>query len=240
MYKGIYVALSGALLKQRELDVVTNNLANASTVGYKKSLFSARLYQVTEGSPFPSPSLYPAGRGMSYLGSFSIDPSEGPIRETGNPLDLAIRGEGFFRVSDGKGTYFTRNGQCEISPEGFLVTSSGMRVLDESGNPISLPEGQVQVAPDGSISVDGNLVGRIGIYRVEGIRHVRDSLFAGQEAGRASGEVVQGALEFPNVSPVMEMVNVIRALREFDVAQRMIRSMDELSHRAVSEIARVR
>ncbi len=240
MYKGVYVALSGALLKLRELEAATNNLANVSTVGYKKSLFSSRLYELFEQDPLYPPSLYPRARAMSHFGNYFVDPGEGPIKETGNPLDLAIKGEGFFQVSDGKNTFFTRNGQFEVSSDGFLVTAAGLKVLGEGGQPIAVQGREVKVTREGDVYADGNLVGRISLVRVEGIAHLKDSLFTGKNAGRADGEIIQGALEFSNVSPVMEMVDVIRALREFDLTQKMIRSFDELSRRSVREIPRVK
>ncbi|MBI3592684.1 MAG: flagellar hook basal-body protein [Nitrospirae bacterium] len=239
MYKGVYVVMTGAVLRSQELDNIANNLANASTPGYKRTTFSSALYPLLEGVQDKRDSIYPDARAMAYYGKYSIDASDGNIKSTGNPLDIAIRGDGFFAV-EGKGrTYYTRNGVFSMNREGFIVTGNGMRVLDANNKPIRIEGGNVTVAADGNIYSDGNAAGRLKLVRLNNIQHVGDSLFSGNESGASSGEVVQGVVEMSNVNPVREMVGIISALRQYETAQKVIQNFNDLSQRTVSEIAKV-
>ncbi|MEW6116872.1 MAG: flagellar hook basal-body protein [Nitrospirota bacterium] len=239
MYKGIYVAMTGAVLRSQELDNVANNLANASTTGYKKGTFSSRLYPLMEDVAQDRNSLYPDARAMTYFGTYSIDVKEGNLRTTGNPLDLAIRGEGFFAV-EGKGNiFYTRNGSFSKSKEGFLVTERGQRVLDTANKPIRIEGREININAEGTVYVDGNAAGKIKMARLVDIQHIGESLFTGTERGIASGDMVQGSTEMSNVNPVREMVGIITALRQYDSAQKVIQNFNELSQRSVSEIAKV-
>jgi flagellar basal-body rod protein FlgG len=240
MYKGMYVAMTGAVLRSQEMDNIANNLANASTTGYKRTTFSSRLYPLIEGVSMPGKSVYPEARAMTYFGEQSIDSSAGSFKVTGNPLDLAINGEGFFAI-EGKGkTYYTRNGSFGIDKQGNLVTANGQKVLDAADKPIRLNGGgSVSITPDGNVFADGNPVGKIKISSLNNIEHVEGSLFSGKEAGASKGEIVQGSIEMSNVNPVREMVGIITALRQYETAQKVIQNFDQLSQRAVSDIARV-
>jgi flagellar hook-basal body protein len=147
MYKGIYIAMTGAVLRSQELDSVANNLANASTVGYKKTSFSSRLYPLLEGiSGKDQRAIYPDARAMTYFGTYNIDTSEGSIKATGNPLDLAVKGDGFFAVESKGQTYYTRNGSFSMNKDGFLVTGSGQKVLDTANKPIRIEGENISIA----------------------------------------------------------------------------------------------
>ena len=239
MYKGIYIAMTGAVLRSQELDNVANNLANAATVGYKKTSFSSELYPLLEGVPLNDNSLYNDARAMSYTGKYSIDAAEGDMKTTGNPLDLAIKGEGFFAVDGGGKTFYTRNGEFSRSKDGFLVTGSGMKVLDTAGKPIKINGEKVTFSPAGDVFVDGNAAGKLKLAKISGIRHVENSLFSGKEDAAAGGELVQGSYEMSNVNPVRELVGIIQAMREFEAAQKVIQNFDALAQRTVSEVAKV-
>lgn len=236
MYKGMYVAMSGAVLRSQELDNVANNLANASTVGYKKNTFSSQLYPLTEGG---GDYIYLDARAMSYIGKYNIDTTEGDIKATGNVLDLAVRGNGFFAVENKGQVRYTRNGAFSKDREGNLASGDGSKVLDTAGKPIRIDGKDISIAPDGAIYVDGNNAGKLKVVNISNIFHIGDSLFSGTETGAADGEVLQGSIEMSNVNPVREMVGIISALREYEAAQKVIQSFDELAQKGVSEIAKV-
>ncbi len=244
MYKGTYIAMTGAVLRSQELDSVANNLANASTAGYKKTSFSSRLYPLLEGTSQRQDSIYPDARAMTYFGKYHIDTSEGNIKTTGNPLDLAVNGDGFFAVESKGKTYYTRNGSFSMNKDGFLVTGSGQRVLDTTNKPIRI-EGEnisaekINVTPDGNIYVNGNVLSKIKLVNLNNIQHVGGSLFSGNEMGAPKGEILQGSIEMSNVNPIQEMVGIITALRQYETAQKVIKNFDDLSQRVVSEIAKV-
>jgi flagellar basal-body rod protein FlgG len=239
MYKGIYIAMTGAVLRRQELDGVANNLANVSTTGYKRTSFSSRMYPLLEGISQEQKAVYPDARAMTYYGKYYIDTSNGNIKTTGNPLDLAISGEGFFAVESKGGTYYTRNGVFTKSRDGFLVTANGHRVLDATNRPIRIDGEGINISPDGNIYVNGNIAGKLKLVNLNNIRHVGDSLFSGDEVGASKGEVLQGSLEMSNVNPIKEMVGIINALRQYETAQKVIKKFDDLSQRTVSEIAKV-
>jgi len=242
MYKGIYVAMTGSTLKMMELDNVTNNLANVSTNGYKKTSFSSRLYPITEALAQANDAKCPDARAMAFTGKFSIDPSQGVIQTTGNPLDVAISGEGFF-VVDVKGERnFTRNGAFGIDKDGFLVTHGGYKVIGTDDKPISLGKGlktAPNIATDGSISVEGSTVGTLKMVKITDIKNMSEALYSGTVAGPAKGDVRQGSLERSNANPLRELVAMIAAQRDFQTIQQMMRTFDQLSYEAVTQIAKV-
>ena len=221
------------------MDNVANNLANASTVGYKKTTFSSELYPLLSDNAAQQDSIYPDARAMSFAGKYSIDASEGNNRVTGNPLDLSIKGEGFFALEDKGKTLYTRNGVFSKDKAGYLVSGNGMKVLNSLNKPIRIDGASVNISPDGSVFVDGNSTGKLKLVNINGIRHVADSLFSGNESGPASGEIQQGSIEMSNVNPVREMVGIISALREYEAAQKVIQNFDTLAQRTVSEVGKV-
>src|SRR5512139_1444770 len=137
MYKGIYLALSGAVLKQRHMEVITQNLANVNTLGYKRDGLSFKDYLVA-GDP---PVTETEQKVMTDLSAFSTDYRAGNLVQTGNPFDTALEGEGFFGL---EGDRFTRRGDFKIDREGFLTTHKGLKVLGRKG-PIKVPKGKVDI-----------------------------------------------------------------------------------------------
>jgi flagellar basal-body rod protein FlgF len=242
MYKGIYVAMTGSNLKMMELDNTANNLANVSTNGYKRTSFASRLYPLMEGLSQNQTAIHADARAMAVIGKSSIDSSQGMAQTTGNPLDVAIVGEGFF-VVDVKGQQnFTRNGSFSIDKDGFLATSSGYRVIGIDNKPISLGKeikSRPTIALDGTITVDGNTVGQIKTVKVTDIKPVSESLFSGKGGETLQADMRQGFVERSNVNPMREMIAMITAQREFQTLQQMIRSFDQLSSEAITQIARV-
>lgn len=242
MYKGMYVAMSGATLRSQELDTIANNLANASTVGYKRESFSSTMYAVRAANAGNTDPLYPDARIMAvHSGSTFMDKSEGNMRTTGNSLDLAIKGDGFFAVqgkSPGQ-VFYTRNGTFRLDKDNFLVTAAGEKVLDTSNNPVKIAgDGAITVFKDGTINIGNVSAGKLKLVKLDNTTHVGGSLFSGAEAGTAGGEVAQGTIEMSNVNPMIEMVGIINALREYEAAQKVITNFDTLAQRTVTEIAK--
>src|SRR5208283_3747415 len=217
MYKGIYVAMTGAMLRSQELDNVTQNMANANTSGYKRTSFSSRLYPLLEGITDKQNAAYPDAKAMAYFGQSSIDTTDGSVQLTRNPLDLASR------------------------EDGFLVDGSGQQVLDTANKPIRIVGSTIHVAADGTIYADGNNSGKIKLVKLDPstVQHIGNSLFSGTEAGASGGQILEGAIEMSNVNPIKEMVGIISALREFEVAQKVITNFDTLAEKTVTEIAKV-
>lgn len=239
MYKGMYIALSGAMLKQTQLEVITQNIANANTTAYKKQGLSFRDYLLPrENAPSG-----PDGRIMVTLSQFATDFSNGTQVRTGNPFDIALSGKGMIAL---EGNRYTRRGDLMKDQEGYLTTKDGSKVLG-GGGPIRIPEsetgGQVQIDPDGNIEVDGTQVDKIRIEEFaapEALTRAGDGAYASAAPGTpAAGVVMQGYLETSNVSAVTEMIHMIEAMREFESYQKMIQAMDEAAAKVNNDLGRL-
>ncbi len=226
-------------MRQYELDAVANNLANINTTGYKRQQFASRLYPLLSGKPYEPNAIYQDARAQTYFGTQYIDTSQGVLKQTQNPFELAIQGEGFFAVRQGNKILYTREGSFTRDRENYLVTKAGLRVLDENNNPIVIDGTKIEIAKDGNLFIDGNPAARIKIVRLNSLRHIGQSLYEGIESGQASGQILQGWIESSNVNPMSEMVQMIQAIRNFDITQRVTMNFDQLAQRAVSEIARI-
>ena len=201
-------------------EMLANNIANASTPGYKgEGTIFAEHIAVT-GADNPSLS-------MGHLIAHSTDFTGGPMRQTGATFDLAIQGEGFFKITTPGGDRLTRAGAFHLDAEGALVDSLGHRVADDGGAPIEIPPDAVSViiAQDGSVSVDGELFANIGVYEPAGeMQRVGNNYWVSPEGSRVMEEptVLQGVLEGSNVSPVQEFAKLIHTQRLFEAGQTLI------------------
>jgi flagellar basal-body rod protein FlgG len=227
------------LYEQYRLDVIANNLANASSVGYKKDRigFNAsitpdrtRQEEIVLAS---SPSVNSSSVPTLMLARYSMDLSEGNYRQTASKLDFAIRGSGYFTIETPDGVRYTRNGQFTLNPDGEIVNQSGCKVMGLNG-PIVIPSGkEFQVSEQGEISVDGNAIDRFlitdfppnGQLRKEG----KGMLMAepGAKALPANVQVLQSHLEESNVDVVKEMIFMIEALRSYESYQKTMQSIVE-------------
>jgi flagellar basal-body rod protein FlgG len=235
MYKGIYIALSGAVLKQKSLENISQNIANADTSGYKKGSLSFKDHMVAADNI-----ITPSGEGrvMAELSSSSIDFSSGTISRTGNPLDVAINGEGFFALEDGK---YTRNGNFMVDSEGRLVTTGGMKVLGDGG-PITVEGSSVDILSSGEIVVDEIPVGTLKIVDFSDksvLRKLSGGMFVTEETGdTVDAQVSQGYLEESNVNVIQEMIQMISTQREFESYQKMIHAFDEAAAKTINEMGK--
>jgi len=235
MYKGIYIALSGAILKHKHMDIFAQNIANVNTTGYKKQRISFKDYLVPSDIPSQA---YGEGRVMVTLSGISIDFTQGPLIPTGNPLDFAISGSGFFAL---EGNKYTRNGRFMLDAEGNLITPDGLKVLGDGG-PITLHGSEIEVSDTGEILVDGVSVGRFRIVDFPD-RNVLKKVSGGVYYSDAGGEDVnsgvrQGYIEGSNVNPVQELIQMIETTREFETYQKMIQAFDEATSKTVNEMGR--
>lgn len=243
--EGIYPVLSGALAEEKRLELIANNLANLNTGGFKRDypLFEG-VNPGAAGSPGPSPM-------FGLLSGIVTDFSTGPLRMTGEPLDVAIEGDGFFAVQTPHGIRYTRDGHFGLNEAGQLVTGSGDPVMG-AGGLVLLPSGTVSIAEDGKVSVRGTEAKAVPV-EVDAIQVVQFSdpgrlTKAGQTLFEANGEepvpsatprLRQGMLEGSNVNPVGEMVVMIEVLRLYEAAQKAIQTADEMAGKAANEIGRV-
>jgi flagellar basal-body rod protein FlgG len=206
MYKGMYIALSGAKLKQKHLDIFAQNIANSSTSGYKKERISFKDFIVPSDNRTP---LTKDGRVMTEVSAVVTDYSTGGLIRTGNPLDLAITGKGFFALEDNR---YTRNGQFQISAEGDLETAEGIKVLGDGG-PITVQGSSIEISASGEILVDGISAGSLKVVDFnnrEALRKINGTMFkTDQAAQELEADISQGYLEASNVEVVKEMVQMI-------------------------------
>lgn len=217
-----YVALTRQAGLLREMQVVANNIANASTTGFRREgvLFA----EVIAALPVEGGNLSMAAARVRYT-----DDGQGVLRSTGNPLDLAIEGPGFFTVETPTGTALTRAGAFSLNAQSELVTMDGLRVLDDGGAPIFVPPDAmtVSVAADGTVSADNRPVARFGLVnpdnpeamtRRDGVMFVYDGLLTPV----VNASLRQGFVEGSNVSAVTEITRMIEVQRSYELGQKML------------------
>ncbi len=245
----MYLSAAGALVEEARQAVIANNIANASTVGYKADAvaFRRRLTEAREGvAPGPAGAVTDSLSGGALVDEVKLSSGPGPLTATGQPFDLALRGDGFFVVSDGASTLYTRAGNFRLDKNGYLTTADGKyNVLGTDGKPIRVPPGTVSIGSSGEIDVDGKRAGQLLLqgsidparFRKAGATYYA---YVGKGApGAARPEVLQGFLEGSNVSAVAEMANLIQSHRAYEANLQMARIQDGSLGRGVQEIGKV-
>jgi flagellar basal-body rod protein FlgF len=224
MERGLYIAASGMLAELRRQDQIANDLANAATPGYK----SDRSTQASFGEMLLSNNQTGQTVGRLGLGvqidQTTTDWSPQALRQTDEPLDFGIQGEGFFAVRTGQGVFYTRNGQFTLSPQGILTTPRGDVVLGQNGAPIQA-DAQGKVDP-----------AALGVFNVTNPRKVGDNLVAGNAAGRAQGQVQAGYVEGSGADPARSMVDMIASFRSFEASQKVVHTLDDTLQLAASKV----
>jgi len=215
MERGLYIAASGMLAEQIRQDQIANDLANASTPGYKADRTSQRGFgALLLANSATGAVVGPQGTAIE-VGKVETDFSPKPSRDTGEPLDFAIAGEGFFAVETAQGVRYTRNGQFTSDAQGRLVTAQGDPVLGRGGRTLT-------VGRDGRVDPRALEVVALGNPRKDG-----DSLVAGTPAGNGAGQVRAGALESSGADAARSMVDMISSMRAFEAGQKVIQTIDE-------------
>ena len=252
MIKGLYAAASAMLVNANRQQLLSHNISNMETPGFKQILTSVEEFTQTNVI-FPADDITRSNRlraiGILGLGSMMgpevVDYAQGALQQTGNLYDLAISGDGFFTVQTPDGTRYTRDGRFLRSPEGQLVTFEGYAVLNQGGQPITLPEGDLSVAPDGRISINGEEVAQLGLAnfadpRAE-LERTEGNLFTatGQPTGEATPRVAQGFLEMSNANPTQLMAQLVEVGRSYEIAQQMVSNQDDLLGKTISMLGRI-
>ena len=232
-----YVTLSRQTGLMQELQTLANNVANASTTGFRREgmVFSEYVARMGDG---PSLSMAaPLGR--------RIDPTQGALTATGGALDLAIQGDGFFQISTPQGTRLTRDGAFSTDAGGFLVTMDGYQVLDAGGSPIFIPPdaGPPAIGRDGTVSSNGTQVAQIGLVvptDPNGMTREGSGLFAASGDLRPADAPVmlQGFTEASNVNPVAEISRLIEVQHAYEQGQKFLDQEDERIRSVISTLGR--
>lgn len=232
------VALSAQLAALDQTDVIANNLANLSTAGFKGQhlLFSQYLSQASDGAPLAY---------VQELGT-ARDTSQGPITETGNPLDVAIQGDGFFTVQTPLGPRYTRNGHFQLDADRQIVTSQGYPVLTDNGSPLTVPQGagQVTIGADGSVGTTGQgSVGIIGIAAFanpQAVTPTAGGLYTTDQTPQAATgtKLVQGSFEGSNVEAIIEMTRLLSAERNVDYTKTFINAQATQTSNALDRLGK--
>jgi flagellar basal-body rod protein FlgF len=219
-------AVQGAFRQEIRFDVLSNNLANVGTSGFKAQTLS-----------FDD----------MLQAHMNIDFSQGSLVPTGNPLDLGLNGDGFFKIQTDQGVRYTRNGSFSLDKNGMLVTSSGDPVLGENG-PITIDGSDIQVSETGEVLVDGSQAAQLSIVTLaypEKFSIQGESLFA--YSGPATDEkplenssIQQGSVEQSNVATVLEMTKMVETSRFYESYQKLMQSIDEMDAKAINEVGPVR
>lgn len=243
MIRGIYTSATGMMTELNTQDVYANNLANASTVGFKRENIASDSFQnilmLKSYSKLGQQKIGALGVGTQLPLTY-IDFSDADQLETGNPTDLALKGRAVFAVEGVNGIRYTRAGNFTINKDNFLVTQDGSRVLGKNG-PIQLQKGALMVSPQGEISQNGQVVAQLAVYDIVGLSKQGESYYvAGSVAPRAATqyEITQGSLEQSNVSTIREMIQMISVGRTYDTNQKALVAQDEALGKAVNEIAK--
>lgn len=231
-----YATLNRQSGLMREMGVVANNIANASTTGFRRegvvfSEFVAALDQ--------DPSL-----SMAHASGRHVDLSQSTLSQTGGQFDLAIQGEGFFLIETPQGQLLTRAGSFTPSAEGELVTPDGYRLLDAGGAPIFVPPDAkgVAVAADGTLSANGQPIAQVGLWQPANplsLRHQAGTLFAADAVEPSEGAtVMQEMLEDSNVEPVSEIARMIEVQRAYELGQKFLDAEDERVRGVIQALGR--
>ena len=244
MDSGFYAACTALVARTQALDTIANNLANASTVGFRAehNVFSSVL--ATAGGPSGS-ALNQAINRFGVLSGTTVDQSQGALQKTGNDLDVAIEGTGYFAVQTADGTMYTRNGAFQVSSKGQLVTSSGDAVMGQSG-PITMLPGPVSISKDGTISSNGAVSGKLKIVdfpagtELTSVGNTYLSAPANTETVDTGSDVRQGMLESSNVNPIAGMVELVTAQRTAEMMQRALSIFNnEMDKTATQDLPKV-
>lgn len=261
MSKGIFTAVSGAIAQAARLDTVANNLANVNTTGFKRDgqVFREYLtaYNKEPGAieaprvPASIESFYAVNGGdKSYVdidGSYS-DFSQGVVKSTGNKLDMALEGNGFFEVATPDGVRLTRAGNFSIDGDGRLITKQGYPVQKEGGGEFKFTSADIVVANNGEVFDAGQSLGKLSLVNIankDALAKQGMNLFSfrdGQDPQRTSStetKVNQGFLEGSNVNVIREMTEMIAATRTFESTQKAIQAYDQMNAKAVNEVPKL-
>ena len=237
MQNGLYVALSSQIALEKRLNTIADNVANASTVGFRAT--GVKFEDVVSGIN---------DKALSFVtsGDTYISNTNGPLRETGNPFDFAIKGDAWFGIETPGGTVMTRDGRFTMTENGELLTIEGYPVLDAGGAPIQLDprNGPPRAGADGSLRQGDNLVGALGLFNFDPgenfVRYGNSGIIPARTpepvTDRSDTGIAQGFLEESNVNPVLEITRLIMVQRAFENGAAMIRDTESSYDEAIKTL----
>ncbi|MEI8131909.1 MAG: flagellar hook-basal body protein [Leptolinea sp.] len=263
MIKGFYAAASAMVAGMQRQMALTHNIDNLDTPGFKQILVSMDDFMETpvsmpnQSSSSPGLPAVLQSRGFNKIsrvgdlglgvmtGGEKTDFSQGALQLTSRPLDVAIEGSGYFRISTTAGERFTKDGRFIKDATGILTTVDGNKVMAEGGGNITLPKGDISIGPDGQIAVNGVNVAKLGIAFFEKPEETltRDGpnsfTGTGAQTGSTKCQVVQGAVETANADLTQIMTQMIQTSRAYEAAQRLVQTQDELLGRSINTLGRL-
>ncbi|MBU1567402.1 MAG: flagellar basal-body rod protein FlgF [Proteobacteria bacterium] len=239
MVSGKYSALSGAIAREQAISNVSNNLANISTTGYRRS-------QVSFAAILRGENQTQTAKGINYtrINQNFNDFSNGPLRKTEDPLNFAIQGDGFFKIQGANGPLYTRRGDFIINAEGLLTTSNNLPVLDEGNGQITIPDtdtSRIATGDDGTIFLLGpqgarSEVGKMAVVAIsdnQKLKRESDTAFSldpgGTEQPVENARVIQGSLELANINMSSELAQMIDNYRTFETYHKVLKSYSTIS-----------
>lgn len=245
MDNALYVGLSRQMVLKREMDIVANNIANADTNGFK---FESLMTKEAPGAPAftlggPRPIKFVSADGVAR------DFSQGNLRRTDAPLDLAIDGQGFFKVTTKAGDRYTRDGRFRTDETGRVTTQKGDVVADEGGGEITIDptkSGAISISPDGVISQGTERIGKVGVFKFDSLSALEktgDNYYqnaSNQQASAApDAKIRQGMLESSNVNPIVQITRMIEVNRAYEQVSQMMNNEAELSRNSVARLGKL-
>jgi flagellar basal-body rod protein FlgF len=243
MQNATYIALSRQMALQRQMDVVANNMANLNTPAFKgeQMIFSQYLVQPPGNGPLAF---------VEDIGTVR-DTRQGPIAKTGNPLDLAVSGQGFFPIQTPLGPRYTRNGHFQLDPQGQIVTSEGYPLLADSGQPVTVPNNtrDITVAPDGTISISQAgtttqaVIGKLQVVDFavpQAVTPGANGLWATDQTPQpANGSVQQGMIEESNVQAVIELTRMMEVTKQSGMVKSFLDEEDQRRGNTIDKLGKV-
>ncbi len=237
------VALSRQTTLRRHIDIVANNIANMNTTGYKgeRMMFVEHLVKSRGGERI-------LGEKISYVRDIATmrDLSNGALEHTGNPLDIALEGEGYFVIQTDTGNSYTRNGRFKLDDSGQLVNSTGNPVLADGGQPVFFApsDTNINIARDGTISTQNGAIGKLTVVKFDNehtLRPVAGGLYNASEPANPveNPAVAQGFLEGSNVKPVIEMARMIEVHRAYDAVKGFVEKEDDRMRKMIRDLSEV-
>lgn len=257
MVRGLYTAATGMLVQQKRMDVITNNIANADTMGFKRDGVTSTAFdneltrRLNDNTQIEGPTIANRIGNMNlgaYVKGVYTDFSQSGLKQTNSDLDIALDKDGFFAIEvmnkDGETTEkYTRDGSFTLGADGSLMTMEGNYVLGVEGK-IQLPTGNVIIDDIGSIYVDGEYIDQLKIVSFEDNKTLKkfgNNLTDATEETKTKayiGKVCQGFLEGSNVDSIQEMVNMITVMRNYETNQKIVQIHDQTLSKAVNEIGK--
>jgi flagellar basal-body rod protein FlgF/flagellar basal-body rod protein FlgG len=251
MDSGLYAAYTGLMARTQALDTASNNVANAGTSGFRaqRDYFRGVLVEGLSPDSQGDSQIGRTANDFGILGGNALDLGQGQLSTTGNPLDLAIQGQGFFAIQTANGNRYTRDGAFTRSSKGVLQTSLGEPVLDAKFQPITVPSGAIHVSSDGSVSVstpDGSaIVGKIGVFdftnrfalTADGTNRIAAN---GEKPVAATGAIEQGAIEGANEDAIHGTMQLVLIQRQAEMMQKALSVFNnDFDKTATEELSRV-